>query len=182
MRCKGVLSIVTVALVFTACEGTAPTDVTETGLTPAGGGATRTELQQDIDFGWFVEFFPCINDGQGEVVDARFHFLFDWVITNTPSGKEIWQGKVTYHPDTRLIGHETGDVWLPTRATRQNRVIIDDVDGDGVYVAHNNTHEVWMNQDREKMHSMLTFQVVVDPSGTIRLLPRGWREVCPGPN
>ena len=88
---------------------------------------------------------------------------------------------VTYHSDTQLVGHDTGDVWIPTLATRQNRVVIDDLDGDGVFVAHNNTHEVWMNQDGEKVHLFNTFQIVVDPSGKQRLFPRGWRCVATGP-
>jgi hypothetical protein len=80
-----------------------------------------------------------------------------------------------------MIGHDTGEVWTPTQATRQNRVAIDDVDGDGVLVLHNNTHEVWMNEDGDKAHWFHTFQVVIDPSGTIRALPRGWRCVSTGP-
>jgi hypothetical protein len=50
-----------------------------------------------------------------------------------------------------------------------------------VYAAHNNTHEVWTNQDGEQVQVFFTWQVVVDPSGTIRLLPRGWRCVRTGP-
>jgi hypothetical protein len=145
MDYKPILSAVAVALVFTACGGTTPTEVTETVLTPAGDGAIRTQFQQDIDFGSFTFFEPCF----GETVTGRFRFLFDWAKTVTPSGKSNQVGKVTYHPDTQMVGHDTGDVWTPTGPTRQNRVVIEDLDGDK-FVAHNNTHEVWMNQHGDK--------------------------------
>jgi hypothetical protein len=178
------LLIVSLAVIgFTACQESAgPTALQEAGaLVRPDFGATRTEGHWDIDFGWETYFQDCIYDGQGEVVDARFRFLFDWFETVTPSGQRSWVGHVTYHADTQMIGHDTGDVWTPTPATRQNRVAIDDVDGDGVYAAHNNTHEVWTNQDGEQVQVFFTWQVVVDPSGTIRLLPRGWRCVRTGP-
>jgi hypothetical protein len=47
-------------------------------------------------------------------------------------------------------------------------------DGDK-FVAHNNTHEVWMNQHGDKVQFFQTFQIVVDPSGTTRLSMNQWR-------
>jgi hypothetical protein len=126
MGYKPILSAVAVALVFTACGGTTPTEVTETVLTPAGDGAIRTEWQEDIDFGTFTFFEPCF----GETVTGQFRFLFDWAKTVTPSGKSNQVGKVTYHSDTMMTGLSTGDVWTPTGPTGQNRVVIEDLDGD----------------------------------------------------
>ena len=71
MRNKPTVSLVALFFVLTACEGSGPTDVAETALTPAGDGAVRTEWQEDIDFGTFTYAENCINDGQGEVVDGR---------------------------------------------------------------------------------------------------------------
>lgn len=166
-----------VALLAACQEAGGPMEPAETGAVVQAPvfSATRTEWQNDITFGLFSWFEPCVNDGQGEDVEVFYRFLFDWSEVVTPSGSVNTVGTVTYHPDMYMEGLSTGDLFTPTPATRQNRIVIDDVDGDGVFVAHNNTHEVWMNQDGDRVHFFHTFQIVRSPSGELSLFKDEWR-------
>jgi hypothetical protein len=49
----------------------------------------------------------------------------------------------------------------------------------GVYVAHNNTHEVYTNQFGDWLKMKHSFQIVRDPSGSLKLDRDEWS--CVGP-
>ncbi len=111
-------------------------------------------------------FIRCANDGKGEVLTWHGTFYVWGKEHTTPSGNYIVNGKVTYGEDWRVIGQETGEVWLLESYNVNAPQITKQSDG--------MTYWQWIIQERlisqvdgDRMHDYGHFWLVFDPDGNL---------------
>ena len=112
----------------------------------------------------------CVNDGAGETTDWSGTIDIYYKGIATPSGNEVWQWRVDYYTATPLsfTGDSSGDLWQLVHA-EDNGGSVAKPNGTQ-YQEHWQFNEFYMNQDGERLHSRVRFQVLVDANGDLQIV------------
>jgi hypothetical protein len=114
-------------------------------------------------------WMDCANDGQGEPTDWSGTIDIYYRSRTTPSGNVTTSWKVDYYTATPLsfTGDNSGDLWQLYKA-EDNGGSVSKPKGTQ-YTEHWQFNEFYKNQDGDKMHSRVRYQMLVDADGNVKL-------------
>ncbi len=163
MSLTRVAALAACLLVLVACQdATAPRG--EPGspeLRAAQGDRSEWTLMLSYYYAGSDFYYPCADGGQGE--DLTYTGTIYWYTKDvvTPSGNVIQTQRIDWGDDSRMVGHESGDVWTLVKLV-QPMVVRITKQTDGLRVAENVMNEWWVNQDGDRMNSRASAEIVFD--------------------
>ena len=116
-----------------------------------------------------VDWIACANDGAGEWTDWTGFIDGHYRQTITPSGNVILHWKLDYDTanPASFTGRESGDLWQLVRAEDTGGSISKPKGTQ--YVEHWQYNEFYKNQDGDKLHIRVKFQMLIDADGNVKL-------------
>lgn len=171
MRAFVVIPALVLAGLLSACqEATGPTDpLGGSGNVPASA-ATHNSFTWTFDLTGLSTYAACANDGAGEdllYVSGTFDTYWWW--TTTPSGNQLWNILSDYDTGDPLtaVGQSSGDVWTLVRGEGNSNWVRKAAAPKPVN-DHFQAHELYVNQDGEKLHLWQRFSRQRDLDGNIK--------------
>lgn len=150
------------------CDGT-PVEPLHDDVGTPSFKATHAAWDEPFDLTGLVDWIECANDGAGEWTDWTGYIDQHFRETTTPSGNVILHWKLDYDTanPASFTGRESGDLWQLVRAEDTGGSISKPKGTQ--YVEHWQYNEFYKNQDGDKLHIRVKFQMLIDADGNVKL-------------